>query len=192
MGGGSWVKGQLERVAPAHPLPAVLLPYRVADPLRLRAQARPVYRQRSGLGPARLRRHCGFQRLTGGSLSAGCVSHLLQAFGSASGSGRNHDRGQGFAARCRLTDHHTVWRRHPSPKVGFTRRVADMNTTDIEGMSITEGIQALERIWASLLKGDSDIESPNWHQEVLAGRRIRIDEAYAEFISLAELKAARR
>jgi hypothetical protein len=35
-----------------------------------------------------------------------------------------------------------------------------MNTTDIEGMSIAERIQAMEAIWASLLNSDSDLESP--------------------------------
>jgi hypothetical protein len=42
------------------------------------------------------------------------------------------------------------------------------------------------------LKSDSDIESPDWHQDVLAERRRQIDDASAEFVSLAELKAARR
>ncbi len=67
-----------------------------------------------------------------------------------------------------------------------------MNTTEIEGMSFAERIQAMEAIWASLLKGDSDMESPNWHQDVLFERHRQIDEASADFVSLAELKAARR
>ncbi len=70
--------------------------------------------------------------------------------------------------------------------------VADMNTNEIEGMSIAERIQAMEAIWASLLKSDSDMESPDWHQDVLAERRKQIDDGSAEFVSLAELKAARR
>ncbi|WP_295426291.1 addiction module protein [uncultured Thiodictyon sp.] len=67
-----------------------------------------------------------------------------------------------------------------------------MNTTEIEGMSIAERIHAMEAIWASLLKSDSDMESPDWHQDVLFERRRQIDEPSAEFVSLAELKAARR
>jgi hypothetical protein len=67
-----------------------------------------------------------------------------------------------------------------------------MNTTEIEGMSVTERIEVMEAIWASLLKSDSDMESPDWHQDVLAERRRQIDDASAEFVSLAELKAARR
>jgi hypothetical protein len=67
-----------------------------------------------------------------------------------------------------------------------------MNTIEIEGMSIAERIQAMEAIWASLLKSDSEMESPDWHQDVLAERRRQIDAGSAEFISLAELRAARR
>ena len=67
-----------------------------------------------------------------------------------------------------------------------------MNTMDIQGMSIAEPIQAMEAIWASLLKIDSDMESPGWHLDALTERRGHIDGASAEFVSLAELKAARR
>ena len=61
-----------------------------------------------------------------------------------------------------------------------------MNTTDIEGMSITERIHAMEAIWDSLLKSDSDLESPDWHQDVLAERRRSIEEGSSEFVSLAD------
>jgi hypothetical protein len=67
-----------------------------------------------------------------------------------------------------------------------------MNTTEIESMSIAERIQAMEAIWASLLKSDSDLESPDWHRDVLAERGRRIDEGCAEFVSLGDLRAARR
>lgn len=66
-----------------------------------------------------------------------------------------------------------------------------MNTIDIENLSIAARMQAMEAIWTSLLKSDSDIESPEWHLDVLTERRGRIDEASAEFVSLAGLKAAR-
>ncbi|WP_157817559.1 addiction module protein [Candidatus Thiodictyon syntrophicum] len=42
-----------------------------------------------------------------------------------------------------------------------------MNTTDIEGMSVAEPMQVMEAIWASLLKSDSEMESPDWHQDEL-------------------------
>jgi hypothetical protein len=64
------------------------------------------------------------------------------------------------------------------------REVADMDTTEIEGMSIAERIQLMEAIWASLLNSDSKMESPDWHQEVLAERHKQILDASAEFVSL--------
>ena len=67
-----------------------------------------------------------------------------------------------------------------------------MNASEIADMSIEERIEVMEAIWGSLLKSDSDIESPDWHTEILTERRRRIDDSSAEFVSLAELKAARR
>jgi hypothetical protein len=53
------ILANLEREAPAHPLLAVFLPYRIADPLRLRAHAPAVYRQLQQADlPAATRRHC--------------------------------------------------------------------------------------------------------------------------------------
>jgi hypothetical protein len=66
-----------------------------------------------------------------------------------------------------------------------------MNTTEIEGMSIAERIQAMEAIWASLLKSDLEMESPDWHQAVLAERRRQIDEGSAEFVSLYDFPMRR-
>jgi serine/threonine protein kinase len=80
-------------------------------------------------------------------------------------------------------------RRH---KAGFTPWVVDMQTTDIEGISVAERRRTADAIWASLLKNESEVESPEWHQDVLTERRGRMDGASAEFVSLAELKAARR
>lgn len=72
------------------------------------------------------------------------------------------------------------------------RKVPDMNTTDSEGMSVAQRIQPMEASWASLLNSDSDIESPDWHLDLLTERLQCIDGASAEFVSLVELKAARR
>jgi len=69
--------------------------------------------------------------------------------------------------------------------------VTDMITADIESMSIAERIQAMEAIWASLLKSDAEMESPGWHQDVLAERRRQIDEASAEFVSLNDFPMRR-
>lgn len=66
-----------------------------------------------------------------------------------------------------------------------------MNTADIKKMSRAERLAALEALWDSLLDEESEIESPQWHREVLQERRKKIEDGQAEFISLAKLRATR-
>ncbi len=63
-----------------------------------------------------------------------------------------------------------------------------MNVTEIIKMSVAERIEAMEAIWDSLIITDVKIESPDWHQDVLAERRRRLCDPSAEFVSLADLK----
>ena len=55
-------------------------------------------------------------------------------------------------------------------------------------LSTAERLQAMEWLWASLSKEAKDIESPEWHGEVLAARKAKIDSGKAKFLSIAELK----
>lgn len=67
-----------------------------------------------------------------------------------------------------------------------------MNTIEIQKMSVIERLKAMEALWDSLLDEESEIESPEWHREVLEERKRKIENAKAEFISLEELKASRK
>jgi putative addiction module component (TIGR02574 family) len=67
-----------------------------------------------------------------------------------------------------------------------------MNMIEIRKMSIIERLQAMEALWDSLLHEESQIESPEWHRDILEERRKKIDKGKAEFISLEELKASRK
>ena len=67
-----------------------------------------------------------------------------------------------------------------------------MNMFEIKKMSIIERLQAMEALWDSLLHEESQIESPEWHRDILEERRKKIDKGKAEFISLEELKASRK
>jgi hypothetical protein len=49
-------------------------------------------------------------------------------------------------------------------------------------------LQAMEWLWASLAKEQQDIESPEWHGEVLAARKAKVDSGAAKFLNVAELK----
>ena len=64
-----------------------------------------------------------------------------------------------------------------------------MNVTEISRMSKIERLQTMETIWDSLIHETPEIESPEWHQDILADRKRKIEEGKAEFISVEEIKA---
>ena len=51
-----------------------------------------------------------------------------------------------------------------------------------------ERLQAMEWLWASLAKEQQDIESPEWHGEVLAARKAKADSGEVQFLSVEQLK----
>lgn len=66
-----------------------------------------------------------------------------------------------------------------------------MNTAEIKSMSIIERIQTMEYIWDSLLYDEAVMDSPEWHQNLLIERQLKIECNTAEFLSIAELQATR-
>ena len=67
-----------------------------------------------------------------------------------------------------------------------------MNTQEIKKMSRFERLQAMEALWDSLIDEESEIESPEWHRDILEERKRKIETGKAEFISLEELRASRK
>ncbi len=63
-----------------------------------------------------------------------------------------------------------------------------MNTAELQKLSISERLQAMEAIWDSLLYEEAEIDSPDWHKEVLEERKRRIAEDTSEFVPIADLK----
>ncbi len=63
-----------------------------------------------------------------------------------------------------------------------------MNASEIKKMSIIERLQTMEAIWDTLLYDETEIESPEWHQDILEERRRKIESGSAKFLSVAELK----
>ena len=63
-----------------------------------------------------------------------------------------------------------------------------MDTVEISKMSIAERLQAIEALWNSLLDNESEVESPQWHRDILEERKRKIEDGKAEFIVLEELK----
>lgn len=66
-----------------------------------------------------------------------------------------------------------------------------MNIMEIKKMSTVERLQVMEALWESLLEEDSKIVSPAWHEDVLEGRKRKLESGEAEFISLEELRKNR-
>ncbi|MEM5786354.1 MAG: addiction module protein [Syntrophobacteraceae bacterium] len=69
---------------------------------------------------------------------------------------------------------------------------AEMNTLEIRKMSRIEHLQAMEALWDSLLDEEAEIESPEWHRDILNQRKRKIETGEAEFISLEKLRASRK
>jgi putative addiction module component (TIGR02574 family) len=63
-----------------------------------------------------------------------------------------------------------------------------MNESELKSMSIDERLQMMESIWASFNHETGSIESPNWHGDVLAQRKAKLESGDAKFISLETLK----
>ncbi|HHT9160052.1 MAG TPA: addiction module protein [Candidatus Brocadiaceae bacterium] len=65
-----------------------------------------------------------------------------------------------------------------------------MFLTEIEKMSTIERLQAMEKLWDSLCNKE-EIESPEWHKDILQERKKKIEKGEAEYISLEDLKSIR-
>ena len=66
-----------------------------------------------------------------------------------------------------------------------------MDTREIKKMSRIERLQAMEALWDSLVDEESEVESPEWHRDILDERRRKIETGKAEFISIEELRAGK-
>ncbi len=67
-----------------------------------------------------------------------------------------------------------------------------MDTREISKMSRIERLAAMETLWDSLLRDEVEVDSPDWHREILQERKRKIESGKAEFISLEKLRASRR
>ena len=63
-----------------------------------------------------------------------------------------------------------------------------IGTLEIEQMSRTEKLQAMELLWRSMTAIPDKLESPGWHKKVLQQRLAKVESGKAEFLTLAQLK----
>lgn len=67
-----------------------------------------------------------------------------------------------------------------------------MIALDIKKMSTREKLKVMEELWDALSHEEKEIESAEWHKEILDERSEKIENGDAEFISVEELKASVR
>ena len=67
--------------------------------------------------------------------------------------------------------------------------VIKMENIAIKKMNIIERLQTMEALWNSILYEGSEIETPEWHKEIIEERKRKMKNGEAEFISIDKLKA---
>jgi putative addiction module component (TIGR02574 family) len=63
-----------------------------------------------------------------------------------------------------------------------------IGTLEIEQMSRTEKLQAMELLWRSMSAAPGKVESPGWHKKVLQQRLAKVEAGKGEFLTLTQLK----
>lgn len=58
-----------------------------------------------------------------------------------------------------------------------------------DSMSVLEKLQLMEDVWTSLCENTGDVQSPDWHEEVLSERRRRLESGETKVSSWEEAKA---
>ena len=64
--------------------------------------------------------------------------------------------------------------------------------SQIERMSVTERLRAMDQLWDSLNRCGNEIPSPDWHQDILADRKARAQRGEAKFLTLDQLRSRLR
>jgi hypothetical protein len=59
----------------------------------------------------------------------------------------------------------------------------------LETLSVAEKVRLLESVWESLCRYSGDVQSPEWHQEVLMERNRRLEAGQASISSWSDAKA---
>jgi len=61
--------------------------------------------------------------------------------------------------------------------------------SEIQSMSTTERLQAMELLWRSFSGSEDEVPSPDWHGEVLSERLAKVEAGEGKFLTNPELKA---
>lgn len=66
--------------------------------------------------------------------------------------------------------------------------MSTMSIAEIEKMTTPERLRAMDALWDALCHEKTEPASPDWHGDVLAQRRKRIESGEAKFFSIEEAK----
>ncbi len=58
----------------------------------------------------------------------------------------------------------------------------------LDQMTVAEKLEAMEAIWSSLCRNPPDVNSPEWHKEILAERRRRLASGETTLSDWSEAK----
>jgi putative addiction module component (TIGR02574 family) len=58
----------------------------------------------------------------------------------------------------------------------------------LKSMSVSEKLQVIERVWASLKESEADLSSPKWHGDLLEERRALHAAGEAKFSDWVDVK----
>ena len=67
-----------------------------------------------------------------------------------------------------------------------------IESSQIEKMSVTERLQAMDQLWDALIRDSDEVPSPDWHQDVLVDRKARAQRGEAKFLTLDQLRSRLR
>jgi putative addiction module component (TIGR02574 family) len=67
-----------------------------------------------------------------------------------------------------------------------------LEASEIDKMSLPERLRAIEQLWDAVCREAGDVDSPEWHRDVLEDRKARAERGAAKFLTLAELRVRLR
>lgn len=63
-----------------------------------------------------------------------------------------------------------------------------IEAAEIERMTLTERLQAMEALWRSISAEPVKLTSPGWHKTVLQKRLAKVAAGKGEFLTISQLK----
>ena len=63
-----------------------------------------------------------------------------------------------------------------------------LEALEIERMSHTEKVRAMELLWRSMSVRPEKVVSPAWHKKVLTDRLAKVEAGKGKFLTIAQLK----